>query len=93
MLFKRYASPFLLLDRAIATGSFDEFVDEFISIINKEIEEETQWQFYLHKIYDMTYEEYLGTIKQPEKNEKPVNFEVTIQDSYDIINGFDPGMA
>lgn len=51
LLFKRYASPFLLLDEMLLCGRFQEFVTELFNIHNKETENETLWDLYLHSAF------------------------------------------
>lgn len=63
MLFQRYASPMVIVEKMIITGRFAEFVDEVIRLRNNELEEKTQWEFFLHKVYDMTFREFLNTFE------------------------------
>ena len=39
LLFKRYASPFVLLDNLILINSLSSFIDDFFNFINTEKEE------------------------------------------------------
>lgn len=52
LLFSRYASPFLLLDQMILTDRFSAFVSELLRIRNEEKDEQTLWEFFLHKVFD-----------------------------------------
>lgn len=93
LLFKRYASPFLLLDETIKTGRFSEFVTELVSIVNEETEkedEDTMWEYYLHRIFDKSFADFKKEMMRSEQPENPVDFETTLQTSYDILNGFVP---
>lgn len=60
LLFKRYASPFLLIEEMIRMGQLSEFVSKVISKNNEDI----QWEFWLHKVYDKSFEEYQEASKQ-----------------------------
>ena len=84
LLFKRYASPFLLLDGMIETGRFLEFVLEFIDTTN----EEKTYEFWLYKVFDKTYAEFKDIV-MPKPVEK-IDLETTVQESKDILNSFVP---
>lgn len=91
LLFKKYASPFLLLDGMISTGRFCEFINEFLKIND----EDQKWEFYLNKVEGKSYAEFLETIetKERQKSFQKVSkqqAETTIKNSYDILNGFIP---
>lgn len=89
LLLKRYASPFLMYE-AFDAGELEEFVDGFMNILNEEKTENTLWEFYLHKIYEISYEEFLNNNKKVKQDEKPVDFETAIIESMNIIEGFIP---
>ena len=59
LLFVRYASPFVLLDGLIMTNSLNSFVDDFFDFVK----EKSQWEFFLHKVYDKTWKEFINEIK------------------------------
>ena len=63
LLFVRYASPFVLLDSLILTHSLNNFISDFIDFVNKDKE----WEFFLHKIYDQTWDEFSDSIKLSNK--------------------------
>lgn len=92
LVFKRYSSPFLLLDSLIENSKFLEFIVELLN----DYQEEQLYEFWLHKVHDKSYEEFKkGVESEKEKNEAPeeLNDErVTeiIQESYAIINNFKP---
>ena len=52
LLFKRYASPFILLDNLILISSSSSFIDDLFKFINEEKGEQTNWEFFLHKVFD-----------------------------------------
>ena len=58
LLFSRYASPFLLLDQMILTDRFSAFVSELLRIRNEEKDEQTLWEFFLHKVFDKSFYEF-----------------------------------
>lgn len=87
LLFKRYASPFLLLDCYIGQGNLYDFITEFINIYN---EDET-YKLWLLKVHDKTYQEFKDEIKASQEQEfKPGQIETTVKNSKDILNNFNP---
>lgn len=90
LLFKRYASPFLLLDNYIQQGRFFEFIVEFAKITN----EEKMFDVWKHKVFDKSFEEFKETIMTETKNEtinvSKIAMKKTIQDSRAILESFDP---
>ena len=89
LLFKRYASPFVLLDNFIAMGSLSDFIDDFFKFINEEQQEDTKWQFFLHKVFDKSWKEFCEEIDSANKAEK-IDLGATIKKSYDMLNNFAP---
>ena len=85
LLFVRYASPFVLLDGLILTNSLNNYVDDFFGFIN----EDREWEFFLHKVYDKSWSEFSKEIEQSE-NQKPVDLGATIVKSKNMLNNFTP---
>lgn len=93
MVFQRYASPMVILDKMILTGRFSEFVQEFVRIRNEELEDQTRWEFWLHKVFDMSFKEFLDKADRGSESKETLSDEVleaTIKESMGIINGFCP---
>lgn len=91
LLFKRYASPFQLTDEMISNGMFLDFIDELIKIKNDEDESETLWQFYLHKIFDMSYSDFLNQNRMKSQEQPQIEFsniETTVNESRNILSSF-----
>lgn len=81
----------VLLDGMIQTRRFSEFVSEFIRRHNREQDEKATWEFYLHRVYDMTFQEFLDTLpKETEKAASAADIAATITDSASMLNAFDP---
>ena len=89
LLFKRYASPFLLIDNLILIGSSSSFVDDFINFINKEKEEQINWEFFLHKVFDKSWKEFCDEVSQP-IDDKEIDLGATVKKSKDMLNNFTP---
>ena len=89
LLFKRYASPFILLDNLILIGSSSSFIDDFINLINEEKEEQINWEFFLHKVFDKSWKEFCDEVSQPIVN-KEIDLGATVKKSKDMLNNFTP---
>lgn len=87
LLFKRYASPFLLVDQMLQTGQFSTFVTELFDFDS----DERLWNIFLHKVEGLSFIEWKASLGQ-ESNQKMTKNEIetTINDSFDILNGFEP---
>ena len=92
LLFKRYASPFLFVDSMIQTGQFSEFVDEFVRTINSENEDQINWEFFLHKVNEGSFSDFIDELKTNKENQEMTasSIESTVQQSMDILNNFNP---
>lgn len=92
LCFKRYASPFLFMDGMIQTGRLEEFVDEFAKTLEKEKEDQVNWDFYLHKVLDGSYNDFIKELEINKKNQtmSKRTIETTINHSMKILNGFNP---
>lgn len=86
LLFSKYASPFLLLENYILIGRFTDFVLEFIDLRN----EETLWEFYLHKVVDKGWEEFKRSVNNRQNVISEEQLETTVQDSKSLLNNFIP---
>lgn len=87
LLFKRYASPFLILDCYAAQGRLYEFVTEFIGIHN----EDEMYRLWLHRVHDKSYSEFKEEVKQLQDQEFiPGQIEATISESRDMLDNFNP---
>ena len=97
LLFKRYASPFSLLDQMIQLNRLSEFVTSLINTT----EEEKLWQMYLgmlsNPMYenDVTFNEFKEKALKSSSKEKPKKMtdkeiEATIKHSRELFNSFKP---
>ena len=89
LLFKRYASPFSLLDAYISVGSLSDFIDDFFKFVGDEREEDTKWQFFLHKVFDKSWKEFCEEIESINKSDE-VDLGATIKKSHDMLTNFTP---
>ena len=83
----------VLLDKMILTRRFLEFVEEVIAIHNKEKEDETAWEYYIHRVFDMSFQDFLNTLPNPAPvGHVPSDAELaaTVSSSAEMLNGFHP---
>ena len=90
LLHQRYASPFPFIDSMIQANKFGEFVDSFIRKIHKEKNEKLTWEFYIHRIYDKSFNEFNEELENDARNQNMSEQEVetTIQQTIDMVNEF-----
>ena len=89
LLFKRYASPFLLIDQLILTNRLDKFIDDLFKFMGEEKQEQTKWEVLLHKIYDKSWKEFCNEI-EVSNVENDVDIVETLNNSKNILNNFTP---
>lgn len=92
LLSKRYASPCFVLNGMIHTDRLPEFVDEILQITGSEREDKANWDFFLHKVFEGSFNDFLEEQKVNKENQRlsARTIETTIQHSHDILNNFDP---
>ena len=84
----------VILDKMIQARRLNEFIREFVKIKNQELEDQTRWEFWLHRVFDMDFGEYLAKCNSETETEETIPDEVlqaTVQESMGIIRGFCPG--
>lgn len=85
LLFTRYASPFLMLDKVIASCRFFEFVKEMVELINQENEEKVLWDCWLHKEFERSYRDFVDAHK-PVEVPTDKELETTVKRSMNTFN-------
>ena len=92
LLYQRYASPFSFIDGMLASGRFEEFVDEFMKTIAKEKEDRMNWEFFLHKVWYGSYQDFIFDVENNKKNLTMTKstIETTVKHSLNILNNFNP---
>ena len=80
------------MDGMIRTGRFCEFVNNFVENVNKDKEEQMDWDFFLHKVFDMTFQEFKEKIENSKQNQSMSErtMETTIIHSQNILRNFNP---
>lgn len=83
-----------ILDKMILTGRLADFVREFVTIRNEEMDEQTKWEYWLHKVFDKSFKEFLEqTERAAEETTESVSKEElteTVFASNSILNSFCP---
>ncbi len=85
LLFHRYASPFVLIDELILSGDFSPFIDAFM----EGRESDMQWEYFLAKIFDKSFNEFIGDMKGGQEATDE-DLETTIQNSMSMTIDFIP---
>lgn len=86
LMFKRYSNPFSFIDSMLDYGSFSYSIDEVV----KKNDDETMWQFYLHKIFNKSFQEFLQDTPVENKPITKAEFDATIEMSQSILDGMGP---
>ena len=86
LLYQRYASPFSFIDEIIKSGRFYDFVVYFDKTIAKEKEEKTLCEYYLHRVYDKSFEAWKEEMRNDIKNQNMSErtIETTVQNTMNI---------
>ena len=89
---KRYSDPCFFMNGMIQSCRFEEFVSEFVKTVNEEKENELDWEFFLHKVYEGSFQDFRESLKtdKEHKNMTMKDIEATVQDSLSILNNFNP---
>lgn len=78
-----------LLNEVIAAGQLSEFVD----LIIKKREEERDWEYYLHKVFDKSFNDFMNDVDREAHDSlarQTFDVETTLQDSADLVMNFSP---
>ena len=94
LLYQRYSSPFSFMSQAIRAGRFTDFVVNFIDTVNEEKDEESLWQFYLSRVYDVSFNNFKKDLEDRKKNRDMTErtMEAIIKESDNILENFNPEM-
>lgn len=91
MLYQRYGNPMNLLQQMLAVGQFSEFISEVIRIRNNEEDEKYMWEYYLHRVFDKSFKEFMNDAKTvPDPEASKGELETTIRDNFEMMENFHP---
>ena len=80
----------IILDKMIQARRFAEFVREVMKIRNQEMVDKLRWEFWLYRVFDISFDEYIAKLDGKEEVLSEDVMEATIKDSMGIINDFCP---
>lgn len=86
LIYHRYASPTTLLNEVIAAGQLPEFID----LVIKKREEERDWEYYLHRIFDKSFNDFVNEMETETQTRQTFDVETTLQDSISMMTDFSP---
>ena len=91
-LYKRYADPFSFINGMIQAGRFHEFVRSFWDTTQKELNEEKSWEFYLHRVFEGSFDDFMKAQKTEaeHRNLTDRTIETTLKQTNDILRNFNP---
>lgn len=80
------------MDGMIQTGQFCDFVGNFVKTTNDEKKETLQWEFFLHKVWEGTFNDFKKENETIEQNASMSDqaMETTIKESMNILKNFNP---
>lgn len=78
------------MDGMIQTGRFYDFVLDFVKTINQEKEDQDDWDFFLHKVWEGTFNEFKEKIANSKKNQNmsQMDIETALKETEKIVNEF-----
>ena len=89
MLYKRYGNPLELLQQMLQIGQLRNFIDELGSIMWEEKAHKERWDYWIHRVYDMDFNEYVQACERSVKHEPETiekdNMITIVKDSLDIL--------
>lgn len=83
----------MLLEQVLQAGRLAEFIDELGQIIWQEKADEQRWDYWLHRVDSVSFEEYVqlceDSMKQSEESGTN-DIEATVKHSYEMMENFHP---
>ena len=76
----------MLLNEVIAAGQLSEFID----LVIKKREEERDWEYYLHRIFDKSFNDFVNEMETETQTRQTFDVETTLQDSISMMTDFSP---
>lgn len=74
----------------IKAGRFSEFVEAFGKQHSQDQIDKKRWDYWLHKVFDQTYQDYLDSLGMMEETAAPTEEQQVkaVRRSFEILNGF-----
>lgn len=87
LIFKRYSSPFIFLEKLIENNKFYEGVQTILDKAN----DDKLWELYLHSMSEKSFIEWkAGLTYKDDEEPKELNIEVAKMKARNILNHFNP---
>ena len=86
LIFKRYSSPFLLVDEMIINCQLDVFI---VEILEKNLDEK-RYELWMHRVFNKSYQEWYDENFGKDVAQEKVDVENIIKDSMDVLNVIQP---
>ena len=82
----------ILLNQMIKAKRFSEYVNEFVSMTNEELQDQTKWEYWLHRVFDMSFSDFLARTEESRSGKSMTKNELesTVANSWEICQGFVP---
>ena len=78
----------------ISSKRLTEFVHEVLRFHNDETEEKTMWEFWLHKVHELSFADFVKKMKTQTAEPETIpdeQLEQITKESMEILNGFTLG--
>lgn len=92
ILYQRYGNPVSLLNGMLATRRFCGFVETFVELYKNDQLEKTRWEYWLHRVFDQSYQDYVQSLGMNQAPAAPTRKEQikAVQQSMKILDGLCP---
>lgn len=97
LVYKRYSNPMELIDNMISLSNFSEFISELADNVS----DEKLYDIWKSKVYDKSFADFKNEMMAKWKKNTGIEtsetmtdeeMETTINDSYEILNSFNPNL-
>lgn len=97
LVYKRYSNPMELIDNMISLSNFSEFISELADNVS----DEKLYDIWKSKVYDKSFADFKNEMMAKWKKNTGIEtsetmtdeeMETTINDSYKILNSFNPNL-
>lgn len=97
LVYKRYSNPMELIDNTISFSNFSEFISELADNVS----DEKLYDIWKSKVYDKSFADFKNEMMAKWKKNTGIEtsetmtdeeMETTINDSYEILNSFNPNL-
>lgn len=83
----------ILLNQMMHECRLYKYIEELEKIILQEEIDKMRWEYWLHRVYDMNFDEYVRQCELSQssgENESSITIEEVVKQSYTMLNDFKP---